>query len=190
MDIVELNTNASLHRVNAVAILAMDKKGGIGIGDSLPKFPKIDLAWFKHNTLHKICIVGSNTFATLPPLYDRKFIVLSRNPEECIATKINGPNKERVIGVRKDLHQAIITAKRMAFDIGQTEVMVVGGAEIYNQCFIDKLVDDVLVTQVWTDEGCDKFIEVDALKLNYKQQLLHSGTIDDKPVRFYRLRMI
>ena len=48
MNINELIDFTASGRVNAVAIVAVDKHWGIGIDDKLPDFPRLDLHWFKH----------------------------------------------------------------------------------------------------------------------------------------------
>ena len=44
------------------AIMAVDEKGGISKGQSMP-WPKnsIDLKWFKENTLNNVVVMGSKT---------------------------------------------------------------------------------------------------------------------------------
>lgn len=192
MNINELIEKASKNRVRAVGIIAVDKKWGIGIDDKLPKFPYLDLQWFKHNTKNKICIVGSKTFATLPSLPDRKFIVLTRDVDNWTKTRNVGPNVDnrRIVGVCKDIEYAINRAKEQAFADGQTEVMVIGGADIYNYCIENRLLDNVLVTHVNIDAGCNININNQALSINYSARPMGSTNIDGTNMALFNYKLI
>ena len=63
------------------AIMAVDEKGGISKGKSMP-WPKNneDLKWFKKNTLNQVVVMGSGTWADplMPtPLKTRKNIIIT-----------------------------------------------------------------------------------------------------------------
>lgn len=187
MEINELIESASRNRVRVVGIVATDLKWGIGIDDKLPEFPYLDLQWFKHNTKNKICIVGSTTFATLPSLVDRSFFVITRNPSNWVKNRQIGPNVDnhRVVGIGNNIEVAIRDAKKMAFAKGQTEIMVIGGSEIYNHCIENGLLDDVLVTRVAKDYACNIKINNDALYMNYRSKPLGFTTVDDIKLSFF-----
>ena len=64
-------------------IVAVDQNWGIGCGGKLLKRIPEDMARFRRMTLHKVVVMGRETFESLPkrePLKDRINIVLSRNP--------------------------------------------------------------------------------------------------------------
>lgn len=63
-----------------IGIAAMTTEGLIGNENGLPWHIPTDLKFFKNATKGKTLIVGSKTFATLPPLPDRKIVVMSKDP--------------------------------------------------------------------------------------------------------------
>lgn len=59
------------------AIAAMAANRAIGSKGGIPWHIPADFKWFKEFTIGKTLVIGRTTFETLPPLKDRKFIVLS-----------------------------------------------------------------------------------------------------------------
>lgn len=99
-------------------IVAMNKKKVIGLNNSMPWHLPADLKHFKQLTMGKPIIMGRKTFDSIGKvLPGRENVILSRNPE------FNPPNTtvlhstEQVI---KHFHE-------------QTEIMIIGGANIYQQ---------------------------------------------------------
>lgn len=60
------------------AIIAKNNLSFIGIDQSLPWRCKEDLKLFKQMTLNQTCLVGYNTFVTLPKLKNREIILDKR----------------------------------------------------------------------------------------------------------------
>ena len=64
-------------------IIAVNKRNGIGLNNSLPWKCKEDLKLFKSLTLNKTLIIGRKTLEHLPYLENRKIICLTKqNPEQ------------------------------------------------------------------------------------------------------------
>lgn len=64
-----------------IGIVAISKNFAIGRGGKLPWHFKSDLKFFKSQTLHHACLMGSRTWASLDrPLSDRINIVLGTKP--------------------------------------------------------------------------------------------------------------
>lgn len=61
------------------AIIAVNKKGYIGLNGGLPWRCSEDLKHFKELTMGGLCLVGHNTFKTLPPLKGRSLIAVGKN---------------------------------------------------------------------------------------------------------------
>jgi dihydrofolate reductase len=59
------------------AIIAMSSNRCIGRDGKLPFYYKEDLKWFKEFTLYNTILIGRTTYEGLPPLKDRKLMVLS-----------------------------------------------------------------------------------------------------------------
>lgn len=62
------------------AIVATDRNGIIGKGDSIPWHCSEDLKWFKEFTWNKRLIVGNNTWNHLPELKHRNLAVITSDP--------------------------------------------------------------------------------------------------------------
>jgi dihydrofolate reductase len=108
------------HAPRLVAVLAMAENGVIGRDNALPWRLPADLRHFKALTLGKPVLMGRRTFESLGrPLPGRHNIVLSRDPGWSAegATRVGSVD-------------AAIAAAGEA-----EELMVIGGAEVYRQCW-------------------------------------------------------
>lgn len=105
-------------------IVAVASNGVIGRDNQLPWHIPEDLKWFKKNTMNKPMIMGRKTFESLGgPLPGRPHIVVSRNPD----FSYEG------VTIVKDIEKAIEAAQNSASEIGANEVMLIGGANLYQQ---------------------------------------------------------
>jgi dihydrofolate reductase len=123
-------------------IVAMDEKRGIGKAGRLPWRLSSDLKRFRELTMGHHLIVGRKTFESIgKPLPGRQMIVVTRNagfkPEGCL--------------VSGSVQDALSLAKRR----GESEVFVIGGAEIYTQTL--DATDRVYLTQVHAEVDADTF---------------------------------
>jgi dihydrofolate reductase len=97
-------------------IVAMAQNGVIGRDNALPWHLRQDLKRFKAQTLGKPILMGRKTFESIGrPLSGRTNIVLTRDPRW---------SASGVIAVRT-VEEALVRAS------GSTELVVIGGAEIY-----------------------------------------------------------
>ncbi len=103
-------------------IVAMDKNRLIGADNRLPWRLPDDMAWFKEKTMGKPVIMGRKTYQSIPkrfrPLPGRHNIVVTRNRD------FTSPGCTVVYSI-----DAAIAA---AGDVD--EVVIVGGAQLYEQC--------------------------------------------------------
>ena len=127
------------------AIVAVDKKWGIGKkNDLLFSLPE-DMKFFREHTLNKVVIMGSNTLKSFPggkPLKNRTNIVLfpgGEKREDCI--------------IVESLEE--LSAKIKEFN-GE-DVFVRGGAMFYKTML--PYCTEVLVTKVDADGGAEVFYE-------------------------------
>lgn len=123
-------------------IVAMDEKRGIGKAGKLPWRLSADLKRFRKLTMGHHLIAGRKTFESIgKPLPGRTTIVVTRNanfrPEGCL--------------VSASVQDALILAEER----GETEVFVIGGAEIYAQTL--DAADRVYLTQVHAEVEADTF---------------------------------
>lgn len=113
-------------------IVAIDKNNGIGKDNHMPWYIPADLKRFREITMGKAIIMGRNTHQSIGGNLDgRVNIVLSRKN-----------NPEGSVGLILDMAK-------------NTEVFVIGGAEIYEQLM--PYTDKLYVTLINADYECDKF---------------------------------
>lgn len=133
-------------------IAAVARNGVIGHQGRMPwKLPS-DLRFFKQVTMGKPMIMGRKTWDSFggKPLPGRPHIVL---------TKDQAFQAEGAI-VAHDMDSAIATARKLAEETGEQEIMVIGGAQIY-AAFLP-IADRVYLTEIAaTPEGDTFFPEFD-----------------------------
>ena len=136
------------------AIAAMDRNSVIGKDNSLPWNLPEDLRRFKELTLNKPVIMGRFTFESIErPLPDRFNIVLTHNLHYSVPYEFQS-NEELV--VRHDMESALRLAAEKAERANADEIMIIGGAEIFNS-MIDT-VSRLYITRVDTViDGGDAF---------------------------------
>lgn len=119
-------------------IVAFDDNRLIGNGQSIPWHFHWDMKWFRGNTMDHAVLMGRNTFESLgKPLPGRENVVVSKtlNPKGMPDGSIAVP----------DLNVAIELA-HLAKD--KLDVFIIGGAQIYQACLEQNLVDRMLITHV------------------------------------------
>jgi len=121
-------------------IVAMDKKGVIGLDGDLPWHLSADLKHFKAITMGKPLIMGRKTHESIGrPLPGRKNIVLTHSQEF----------KTEGCTVVYSLEEALIAAGEV------DEVMIMGGSGIYDQSLAS--ADRLYLTEVHADVNGDVY---------------------------------
>ncbi len=121
-------------------IAGMGHNRVIGIGNQLPWHLPADLAWFKKTTMGKPIIMGRKTHESIgKPLPGRQNIIISTNT----ALHLSGCD--------------VVHSPEAAIDLvqGEPEVMVIGGALIY-ELFLP-YADRLYLTQVDAEVDGDAF---------------------------------
>ena len=147
-------------------IVACDLQGGIGLLNQLP-WPALqeDMQWFKKHTINNICIMGSNTWRSLPsayrPLPDRINVVFSSKPD------INYNADVVMNGGRNAAAVSYLTEKYPNKDI-----YIIGGKTMYEKWLPD--VDFIHITKINSTFNCDTFLDIKTLlnscSLKYNKQ--------------------
>ncbi len=134
-----------------VLIAAFAQNRVVGINNALPWHLPEDLKYFKRTTTGKAIIMGRKTYDSIGrPLPNRTNIVISRNSE----LSIEG------VKVVDSLQAAIDLAKEVNFINGVEEVMVIGGASIYEEALPQ--ADRLYITHVHAEVAGDAYFpEVD-----------------------------
>ncbi len=127
------------------AIVAVDKKWGIGKKNDLLFSLPLDMKFFREKTLNKVVIMGSNTLKSFPggnPLKNRTNVVLfpgGEKRDDCI-----------IVDSMDELR-----AELKKYD--PEDVFVIGGAMFYKTML--PYCSEVFVTKVDADGGAEVFYE-------------------------------
>ena len=139
------------------AIMAVDEKGGISKGQSMP-WPKnsIDLKWFKENTINNIVVMGRKTWEDpfMPtPLKSR------------INVLITNKNKELIKGADYYLNGNVNNEiQNIQSQYINKDIFIIGGSEIINLTF--NLIEQFYLTRIYGNYNCEKFIDVSLIENN------------------------
>ena len=140
------------------AIMAVDEKGGISKGKSMP-WPKNlkDLNWFKQNTLNQVVVMGSGTWADpfMPtPLKSRENIL------------ITSKNKSKYPGANRYLKgdDIVYDIKNLENIYRNKDIFIIGGSEIINKSI--SVVQEFYLTRIYGNFNCEKFINLDEIEKN------------------------
>lgn len=123
-----------MHIRNLTLVVAMDARGVIGRGDTMPWGDIKDAKWFREKTMHRSLIMGRRTFDSIvvrngQPLEKRASIVLSRRPWD-EAWPSPGVDDRGVRWARDPL-EALDMAGWGWNGSGTSDAVVIGGAEVY-----------------------------------------------------------
>ena len=139
------------------AIMAVDEKGGISKGQSMP-WPKnsIDLKWFKENTIKNVVVMGRKTWEDpfMPtPLKSR------------INVLITNKNKELIEGADYYLSGNVNNEiQNIQSEYTNKDIFIIGGSEIINLTF--NLIEQFYLTRIYGNYNCEKFIDVSLIENN------------------------
>lgn len=113
----------NMQHIRIAHVVAVARNGVIGREGELPWRLSTDMKLFRRLTMGKPIIMGRRTWATLPrkPLDGRDNIVVTRD----LAFRADGAI------VVHSIDEALAEAHRLAKQRGADEIMVIGGAEIY-----------------------------------------------------------
>ena len=133
-------------------IVAHDLQRGIGVDGTLPwSFPE-DMKHFRRVTLGvgtNVVIMGRRTWESIPirfrPLTKRKNIVLTSNPSRVDQKSMNS------------LESALVLAEEFQKQHEQSEIFVIGGAQVYDQALNHPECERLFVTKIHQHFNCDVF---------------------------------
>ncbi len=151
-------------------IVAVAKNGVIGNDNKLLWRLKSDLRRFRALTMGKPIIMGRKTFESIGCLLPgRETIIITRNP----LFRFEGAHMVH------SLQSAIATGETIAVKSGATELMVIGGAEIYAQAL--PLCDRLYITEVDLEPEGDAFFEpVNMANFIEEKRAAHPAGVDDQ----------
>ncbi|MBL0330520.1 MAG: dihydrofolate reductase [Bacteroidetes bacterium] len=147
-------------------IVAVANNNVIGKDNSLIWHLPADMKFFKEKTSGHCIITGRKNYESIPekfrPLPNRTNIVITRQ-KNYLAPGYRGDSIEQAI------EKALVT--------GDSEIFIIGGAEIYKQCM--HLANRIYLTQIHhTFEGDAFFPELNVNE--WKETAKTEGSVDDK----------
>ncbi len=129
-----------------IIVVAVARNGVIGADNTLPWRVSSDLKRFKALTMGKPLIIGRRTWESLErPLPGRDIIVVTRD-RDCA---LEGAH------LAHSAPEALATAKRIAAQTGAQEIVIGGGAGIF-EAFLDQ-VETIYLTEIWLEPRGDVF---------------------------------
>lgn len=151
-------------------IAALGENRVIGVDNSMPWHLPADFKYFKANTLGKPIIMGRKTWDSLGrPLPGRLNLIVSRQT----GLQLEGAE------VFASLDAAVARAQAWAVEQGVSEVMLIGGAQLYTQGLAD--ADRLYLTRVGlSPEGDAWFPEFDQAQWTLVSNEPHAAE-DGKP---------
>jgi len=136
--------------ISVSLIVAVAKNAVIGLDNQLPWHIPEDLKWFKQNTMGKPMIMGRKTFESLGrPLPGRPHIVLTRDE----SFSYEGVHVVHTVESALELARSLAEAQQLS------EIMVIGGANIYQQML--PLVSKIYRTLVDLEPDGDAFFHLE-----------------------------
>ena len=125
-------------------IVAIDKKRGIGLKNTIPWFHKEDLQYFKKMTLNTTIIMGRKTWESLShkPLKNRYNIVVSTTKK----------NKNGEDFLAKSFEEALEHSKTI-----EKPIFVVGGSRLYKDAMNHSDCRKIYITYINETHNCDTF---------------------------------
>ena len=140
------------------AIMAVDEKGGISKGKSMP-WPKNtkDLNWFKKNTLNQVVVMGSGTWSdpSMPtPLILRENVL------------ITSKNKSYYPGANRYLNgdDIVLEIQNLETIYTNKDIFIIGGSKIINNTI--SIVQEFYLTRIYGNFNCEKFINLGSIEKN------------------------
>ena len=155
--------------IDTVLIAAIAENGVIGAGNAIPWRLKSDMQRFKAVTVGKPVIMGRKTFESLRrPLSDRTNIVMTRDAEYQASGAV----------VTTSLDAARAVALGDALRRLVTEIVVIGGADIYAQWM--NIADRLDITEVHAKpHGDAHFPVIDASEWQEVTRVRHAAGPND-----------
>lgn len=155
------------------SIVAVAQNGVIGKDNDLPWHLPEDMKFFKRTTLNHHIIMGRKNYQSIGfPLPKRTNIILSNNPFFIVSNCLVAQSIEEALGI--------------AFDNGEEEVFIIGGAGVYENTM--DLWDRLYYTEVMAEpEGTVFFPKMDWSEWTLKSEEKHLA--DEKNMYDYTFKV-
>jgi dihydrofolate reductase len=159
-----------LEPVTVAFIVARAENGVIGVNGQLPWHISEDLKFFKSQTVGKPVIMGRKTYASIgKPLPRRTNIVVTRDQ----TWSADG------VVVAHDIATALALGYDEAHRTGASEVMVIGGADIYRQALPH--AKRIYLTEVHRSYDGDAKFDLDLTGWDETRRAPHKNAMPGEP---------
>lgn len=152
-------------------IAACDPYGGIGFKGKIPWHIPEDLKLFKHLTTGHTVVMGRKTYDSIKkPLPKRHNVVITKalgNLSFHQSMPMIGDDPEKFGSL--EITSNIDWAKN--HDSPDKTIWIIGGSELYNYYLEKKLIEEVYLTIVNSDEICDTRIQIDHIHRYYEEDM-------------------
>lgn len=129
-------------------IVAYNKHRIIGVDGGIPWKIKEDINHFMQTTMGNVCIMGRKTWESIPqkyqPLSNRANVILTRDVDKYVDQHPELESMEETY-IFDDLMIAIET---MEFQYPDKDIFIMGGGEIYQQAIDNKIVREMIVSEI------------------------------------------
>ena len=132
-------------------IVAIAENGVIGRANAMPWRLSGDMAWFRRVTMGKPIVMGRRTWDSFPkkPLPGRPNIIVTRDRD----FRAEGAH------AAASLDEALRLARQLAGGEGGGEIMIIGGAQIYEAAL--PLAGRIYLTEVHAKPEGDTYFRID-----------------------------
>ena len=131
-------------------IVAMSENGVIGVNNAIPWHLPNDLKHFKALTVNKPIIMGRKTFESIGrPLPQRENIVLTRDPAFTAEGIRVALSLEDAVNIALEYVAASCQSDDDSAGVS-SEIMLIGGAQLYALALEQNLIDTIYLTTVHT----------------------------------------
>lgn len=156
-------------------IAAIGRNNELGANNELLWHIPEDFQWFKSKTMGKTMVMGRNTMLSLKrPLKNRENWVLTSRPEDIIQGFVGFSSWDSIF--------------KKAIELNLEELMIIGGANIYNQAM--EFANELIITHIDQEfpEADVFFPKIDYLKWEDFEQKSSYQTVDsDKYTYQFRI---
>lgn len=157
-------------KIKVKLIVAVDSNNGIGKNNNLPWHLPADMKFFKETTVGSVVVMGRKNYESIPerfrPLPNRENVVLTKQKD------FNAPNCIVFNSLEECLEQYE--------NNGYLEVWIIGGGQIYKEALDKNLVDEMYVTHIIGEFGCDTFFPEIDLDFWSNMEMIQQNTSDEK----------
>lgn len=141
-------------------IVAIESNGGIGYENRMPwPFLKEDMKWFKTLTTDNVVVMGYNTWISLPTK---------------LPNRVNAIVSKKIIDGADHVYLSPdVAISSLSFLYPTKNIFVIGGQQLYDTS-VD-FVDTFYITHIHKEYKCDKFFDIEKIKLNFTEYTTHKS---------------